>query len=73
MTVEGVITAITSIGGVIKDVASDDGVRGFLNGTYSDGSPRNYQDARRGEYLSPAQKKKMSKKKKKKKKNKYRL
>jgi hypothetical protein len=73
MSVEGFIGVITSIGGVIKDVVNDDGVKGFLNGTYSDGTPRNYQDARRGEYLSPKQKKKMSKKKKKKKKNRYRL
>ena len=73
MNAEAVIATLTSIGGIVKDVAKDDGVRGFLNGTYSDGTPRNYQDARRGEYLSPAQKKKMSKKKKKKKKNKYRL
>ena len=73
MTAETLIATITSIGGVIKDVAKDDGVKSFLNGTYSDGSPRSFQDARTGEYLSPSEKKKMSKKKKKKKKNKYRL
>jgi hypothetical protein len=73
MDINTFLTGVTAVTKAIDSLAKEDSVRGFLNGTYSDGSVRSWQDAKNGEYLSPKQKAKAAKRKKKKKKNKFRL
>lgn len=48
----------------VKELSNNKGVKSFLCGTYTDGTPRNLTDAMNGEYLSPKTKKKKHKKKK---------